>query len=81
MEYDYNELLGLIKRYFGAQERFANYLGISAPSLTGRISNKLQFKQNEIAKARDAFNLDSDGVLRVFFTPKTKKTKQKTDKN
>lgn len=77
MEYDYNELLGLIKRYFGSQERFANHLGISAPSLTGRISNKLQFKQNEIAKARDAFNLDSDGVLRVFFTPKTKKTKRK----
>lgn len=41
MEYDYNELLGLIKRYFGAQERFANYLGISAPSLTGRISSPL----------------------------------------
>ena len=81
MEYDYGELLGLIKRYFGAQERFANYLGISAPSLTGRISNKLQFKQNEIAKARDAFNLDSDGVLRVFFTPKTKKTKQRQGRN
>lgn len=77
MEYDYSELLVLIKRYFGTQEGYAKYLGVSTPSLTGRIRNRLQFKQNEIARSKDAFGLDSDGVLRVFFTPKTKKTKLK----
>ena len=75
VEYDYSELLGLIKTYCGTQARFAELIGISLPSLTGRLSNRLQFKQNEMAIAQSLFGLSATEMQRVFFTKKTKKSK------
>lgn len=73
-EYDYSELFGLIRTHFGSQEKFAEALGLSKMSLTNRLLNRLQFKQNEIEIARKLFNLSAEDVVRIFFTKKTEKT-------
>lgn len=74
VEYDYSELFGLIRTHFGSQEKFAEALGLSKMSLTNRLLNRLQFKQNEIEIARKLFNLSAEDVVRIFFTKKTEKT-------
>lgn len=73
IEYDYSELFGLIKTHFGSQEKFAEALGISKMSLTNRLLNRLQFKQNEIEIARKLFNLSAEDVLRIFLQRKLRK--------
>lgn len=73
-EYDYSELLGLIKQKCGTQEVFANILGISVVSLSDRLANRLPFKQDEMRIAKEFFNLDAEGFDRVFYTLKLRKT-------
>lgn len=46
----------------------AEFIGISAQSLYNKINeNGTEFKQGEIAKIKDRYNLDSDMVDRIFF--------------
>lgn len=76
-QYDYSELLGLIKTHCGTQAKFAELIGVSPLSLSGRLSNRLQFKQDEIAIAQRTFGLSASALQRVFFTKKTKKAEIK----
>lgn len=70
-DYDYSELIGLIRTRFGSQEKFAEALGLSKMSLTNRLLNRLQFKQNEIEIARKIFNLSAEDIVRIFFTKRS----------
>ena len=46
----------------------ANYLGISEVSMCNKINeNGTEFKQGEIYKIKEKWNLDSDTIDRVFF--------------
>lgn len=46
----------------------ADYLGITEQSVSNKINeNGTEFKQGEIAKIKDRYNLDSDMVDRIFF--------------
>lgn len=46
----------------------ADYLGISETSLGNKINEKnTQFKQGEIAKIKDKYNLSPDEVDAIFF--------------
>lgn len=66
----YAELRGLITQYFGTQRNFSKILGISTVSLNEKLNGKVQFKQNEIAKAKEVLNLDAEDVERIFFNKK-----------
>ena len=47
----------------------AKYLGITEQSVCNKINeNGTEFKQGEIAKIKERYNLDSDMVDRIFFT-------------
>ena len=49
-------------------EDLAVYLGITAQSVSAKINEKgTEFKQGEIAKIRDRYNLTADQVEAIFF--------------
>lgn len=46
----------------------AEYLGISEQSVSAKINeNNTEFKQGEIAKIRDRYNLTAEQVEAIFF--------------
>lgn len=46
----------------------AKYLGITEQSLSNKINeNGTEFKQSEIARIKERYNLDCDMVDRIFF--------------
>ena len=46
----------------------AEFLGISATSLSNKINEKgTEFKQGEIAKIKERYNLDHDMIDQIFF--------------
>lgn len=46
----------------------AEFLGISEQSVSNKINeNGTEFKQGEIAKIKDRYNLDSDMIEQIFF--------------
>lgn len=67
VKYDYSTLRGLIRKNFKTQSDYADYIGISTVSLNQRLNNKLPFKQDEIAKSIEGFNLDADMIDEIFF--------------
>lgn len=49
-------------------ETLANYLNISVQSLSNKINERgTEFKQGEICKIKEKYNLDNDMVDRIFF--------------
>lgn len=69
----YAELRGLIRQHFGTIANFAKALGISSASLNEKLQGRVQFKQCEIAKAMELFDLTPDDAARIFFTNKVMK--------
>lgn len=67
IKYDYSTLRGLIRKNFKTQGDYADYIGISTVSLNQRLTNKLPFKQDEIAKSIEGFNLDASMIDEIFF--------------
>ena len=67
IKYDYSTLRGLIRKNFKTQNEYAEYIGISPVSLNQRLMNKLPFKQDEIAKSIEGFNLDPSMIDEIFF--------------
>lgn len=66
--YDYQKLLGLIKEHCGTQANYAKALGIGTTTLNSRLKNQTFFKQNEILKSKELFDLKSASeVDAVFF--------------
>lgn len=49
----------------------ANLLGISRSTVYRKISGQVEFTRAEIAIMRDAFSLDSDSLIEIFFEDKT----------
>lgn len=47
----------------------AKYLGITEQSLSNKINeNGTEFKQGEIARIKDRYNLDGEMIDNIFFT-------------
>ena len=49
----------------------ANLLGISRSTVYRKISGQVEFTRAEIAIMRDAFSLDSDSLIEIFFENRT----------
>ena len=68
--YDYSKLKGRIKEIFDTQEAFALAVGLSARSITLKLSSARGWKQNEIMKAIKVLGLTEGDIQPYFFTVK-----------
>lgn len=63
----YPELRGLIKEHYDTQQRFADKLGLSEVALSNKLNGNVQFKQDEISKTKEIFELTPEQVVSIFF--------------
>lgn len=63
----YPKLRGLIKTHCNTQQCFANKLGISEVALSNKLNGSVQFKQDEILKTKELFNLTPEEIDSIFF--------------
>lgn len=68
--YDYSELLGDIKRVFGAQSAFAKAMGMAESTLSLKLNNKAEWSQEEMMLAVSLLNAEHSKVGPYFFTRK-----------
>ena len=69
----YAELRGLIRQHCGTLANFAKALGISTAGLNEKLQGRVEFKQGEIAKTMELFNLTPEDAARIFFTHRVTK--------
>lgn len=74
--FDYAKLLGKIKEVFNSQAAFAKAIGLSESALSQRLTNKVDFSQEEILRSVSILGINRRQVAEYFFTPKVRKTKQ-----
>ncbi|MEW4414460.1 DUF739 family protein [Clostridium sp. AN503] len=79
MAFEYLELIRLIKYKFGTQDNFAKALGIGRVSLSKRLNNKLEFTQDEIARAVDLLDMPKELIPEYFFNKKVQKHEQRKE--
>lgn len=65
--YNYSKLLGAIREKGFTQDQIARILGISGTSLTAKLKNKSQFKQDEMREILTVLGLPIDAVSSYFF--------------
>lgn len=66
--YDYSELLGDIKRVFGAQSAFAKAMGMAESTLSLKLNNKAEWSQDEMMLAVNLLQTGTAKVKPYFFT-------------
>lgn len=71
--YDYSKLKGRIKEKCNTQEEFASKLGLSARSVSLKLSNARGWKQNEITNAIRVLGLTDADIQPYFFTVKVQR--------
>lgn len=73
MEFDYSALRGRIRELFGTERNFANAIGMNPSTLSQKLSNKLEFSQQDIMDCLKALRRGSDFIAPYFFTLKVAK--------
>lgn len=68
--FDYSKLLGRIKEKFGSNSNFALSMKISERSMSLKLNNKVEWKQNEIARAKKLLNIADEELYYYFFEEK-----------
>lgn len=71
-KFDYSNLKKKIKEKYCTCDAFAKEMGISNTTLSDKLNNKVQFKQNEINLACELLNIDFSEIPSYFFTLKVK---------
>lgn len=66
--YDYSKLQGKIVEKFKNNGNFAVKMGLSERTISLKINNKVDFKQNEITKACELLNIPNSKINDYFFT-------------
>lgn len=67
MGYTYDKLRGRIIEKYGSQEKYADVLGISANSLSKKMTGKTGFSQKDITIWADLLNIDKAEYGEYFF--------------
>ncbi len=67
---NYSKLKGRIKEVCGTQKDFADAIGLSITSVNQRLSGKVQWKAQEIAKACEVLHIPLVEAWQYFFTLK-----------
>lgn len=70
MEFDYRKLRGKIREFYETQDDFAKDLGIGRVSLSKRLTNQIDFSQQEIKKSCELLNIEEKEISLYFFTLK-----------
>ena len=70
MKFDHSKLAGRIKEKFGSQAKLAKHIGMGESSFSYRMSNRIQFDADEIARicAPDCLDIASHDIYPYFFT-------------
>lgn len=68
MSINYNKLKGRIIEKLGKNEKFQELMGFSKPTLYAKLSGKSEFTQEEILKACEILEINSDEIHLYFFT-------------
>ena len=67
---DYSKLKGRIIEKFDSQQNFSKSLGISERALSGKLNDKISWKQKEIEKASTLLEIDRADIGLYFFNIK-----------
>lgn len=68
--YDYSKLKGKIREIFGTQELFAAAIGLSAVSVSNKLNNIVDWKQEEMEKSVEVLKIPHSDLHIYFFTKK-----------
>lgn len=68
--FDFSELEGKIKQYYGTQEEFAKAISMSLSSFNQKINNRVDFSNQTIKKMATLLHIDTDDIGRIFFKVK-----------
>ena len=66
MSFKYAKLSGRIKEKFKTQERFAEAMNMSPRSISLKLNNKREWKQNEIDKACELLEIQTSEIVEFF---------------
>lgn len=68
---NYSKLRGRIKEMNYSEKEFANLIGMSAPTFSGKLKGTTFFNTEEIKKAARILNISEEDIFRYFFIEKT----------
>lgn len=77
MSFKYAKLSGKIKEKFKTQERFAVAMDMSSRSISLKLNNKREWKQNEIDKACELLDISTNEIGEFFFASNVQRVEQK----
>lgn len=72
MEFDFSKLIGRIIERYGSRKAFAEALGISDGTLSGKLNNKVKFSTLEIKQACSLLEIAPEEIGQYFFEPKVR---------
>ena len=72
-KYDYSKLLGRIKEKFDTREKLVPNISISITSLNLRLTNALQFNQQDIEELCEELEIEKKEIPDYFFKEKVRK--------
>ena len=67
MRYNYDKLKGRIVEKCGSQKNFAKQMGCSERTISLKLNNEIQFKQDEIVKISNVLGLTIRDIPAYFF--------------
>lgn len=70
IEFDFSELEGKIKQYYGTQDEFAKAIPMSLSSFNQKLNNRVAFSNQTIKKMATLLNIETDDIGRIFFKVK-----------
>lgn len=68
MAYEYRKLMGRIVECCGTQANFAKAMGLSERTVSLKMNNKIDFKQDEIKRACEILDINAMEIPAYFFT-------------
>ena len=67
MSFDYSKLRGRIREKYKTQAAFAEKIGISAASLSGKLNEKRDFTNAEVVKSCTVLEISNSDIPEYFF--------------
>lgn len=68
MPYDYRKLRGRIREKFGTQAEFSRNIGLSEVSVSNKLNNVVDWRQDEMESAIVALEIPFSDIHSYFFT-------------
>lgn len=69
---DHSKLRGRIREKFHTERAFAEAFGCSAPAMSLKLNDKVNWTQDEIFRACQLLDIPGEQINTYFFTPKVR---------